>query len=170
MKKLLPLLVASMLATLVRAEPLFIKPEGWALGTVFPGEPKQSESREPKPEGDIVQSQLTYESGSVAYGVTRIHHPVPIPKGRIPAAYDGARNGMLRTMGGTLISEKQIEILGREARRYIISVKDDAYTCELRLLIIGDALYLFMHLRPREELSPAEAAAFFDNISDAEMN
>ena len=166
--KLLLLLVVSVLAPLVRAEPIYFKPEGWAVGTVFPAEPKLTESRSPKPEGDIVESRAVYETASAAFELARVHNPGPIPPARIPAAYNGAKNSLLRSMGATLISEKDIEILGHDARRYVVSVNKGEITCEIRLLIMGDDLYLFTYLHPREELSTPEADAFFEKISDAE--
>lgn len=153
-------------AAALRAEPYFFQPEGWAVGTEFPDKPRQSESRTPKPEGEILESRAMWESGNEAFTMSRIRNPVPIRKERLDAAYDGAKNGMLRLTKATLISEKKIEILGRDARRYVAAYNGGKMVFEVRMLIIGQELFMFMHVHAKGESSTDEAEAFFGKIAE----
>lgn len=164
--KFASLIVFTVFAVGLQAEPYLFEPDGWALGTEFPAEPKVSEVRTPKPEGDIFQSRAIVEFSSEAFALTRIHKPVPIRKDRLAEAYDGARDGMLRASRATLLSDEKINVVGRDSRRYICTSNNGAMLFEVRMVIIEDELFLFMHIRLQKMSESAAVAAFFDKISE----
>lgn len=167
--KIAPLLALVSVATALRAEPYFFKPPGWAIGTEFPAEPQVSEIRTSKPEGDIIKTQAVLEIDSEAFALTRIHNPVPIKKDRLAEAYEGAENGMLQATGAALLSEEKIEIMGRDSRRYIGTFNDGTMEFELRMVIVGDELFMFMYVHGRGKPRSSDAVTFFAQVSEKEV-
>jgi hypothetical protein len=105
------------------------------------------------------------KSSTVAFGVTRSRFSIPITRDRISAAYEGAKKEMLSTINGRLLNEKKIEILGRESRRYVVALPGGALVGEVCAVIIGNELFTFIHIHPKEA-ADSGAAPFFAKISD----
>jgi hypothetical protein len=141
-----------------------------SVGPVDPAEPKISEYRMPKPEGEILQTQALAAFDTEALLEARTHYPVPLAKARYHEIYERAKNGMLEAGGATLVSEEEIVILHRDGRRYLCEFTGSTTVGEVRMVIVGDDLSMFTYIRNRDQKPPTAAAAFFARISDKEKN
>ncbi len=164
--KTLCFLALLFLTTALRAEKFFFRPDDWELGTEFPAKPELSETRTPKPEGDMVEMMATCViSQDEALAFTRILNPVAVTKARLAAAYDEAKNGMLHASGGRLISQETINILGHESRRYFCAFNSGALVSEQCMVIIGNDLFIFNYLHAKQADYSDAAMAFFSKIA-----
>jgi hypothetical protein len=73
---------------------------------------------------------------------------------------------MLGATGGKLISEEKIEILGHDSRRYICEYNGGALIGEQRMILIGNELFIFMSIHPKDKKEGTGASAFFAKISE----
>ncbi|HEY8994794.1 MAG TPA: hypothetical protein VIM71_09045 [Lacunisphaera sp.] len=158
---LLPFLVVAL-----HAQPAFYQPDGWALGTEFPGTPKASEKRGKMPQGELVELRAYFEKGGEVYAVERVLYPIPLPPEKHDVGYEGGKRGMLRANPGVIKSEEKISICGYEGRRYLVERKNGARLTDHRVVIVGNEVYQFAYERfTKDEASPA-SEAFFSKIAE----
>lgn len=155
-----------LLAVSLQAQPVFVQPKGWMLGTEFPAKPnkEEEEKRTKTPKGDMVENQVAYEKDGEVFGFQRTRYPLQIPKDRLAAAYDGGKRGMLRARPGNILSEETITISGYEARRYIVDSNEGTRLRDHRVVIIGDEVYQFVYERFKDAKDSPTAKAFFEKI------
>ena len=154
------------LAAAVHAEGFFFRPSDWALGTEFPAKPEQSAERTARAGGDVVEMIASFVvSPDEALSLTRVLNPVAVSGPHLAAAYNNAKNGMLRASGARLVSQETITIVGHESRRYVCEFNGGGLVSEQRMVIIGNELFIFNYLHAKNSATSPEARAFFDKIA-----
>jgi hypothetical protein len=149
-------------------------PDTWMLLTVeelgfearFPVAPKKQDMSMPTPAGTIPAMMYMAEQGSEAVGVTVISVPEAIlGQFNVDGGLDGARDGMINNVGGTIVSEQQLQFLGHEARA-IVGKADERGTpmkIEARLFWVSPRMYQLIAVSVDGAASnPADA--FFANF------
>ena len=167
MRRLLLAFVALLLAC---SPPL---PEGWIV--VAPDEtgfrvamPRMPESRTQSvetPAGTIVMHVYTldegYRSMSVAYGdypggLIEANGPDPI--------LDGARDGAVANLRGTLVSHDRIRSGFHQGRDVAIASPDGELLYRMRFFLIDRRLYQIIAVAKPEEAQGGEVQAFLDSF------
>ncbi len=133
----------------------------------LPAAPQKQTFDTPNPLGGTIPTTmyLTEEgSRAVGVGVTTVP-PSALESFDLDGALDGARNGMVNNIGGTLVSEKQIEYAGHPARAIEAKATADgiALRIEARLFFAEPRLYQVLVVRAESEPFPAQK--FFDSFS-----
>ena len=142
------------------------KPDDWAVGTTFPEAPTVKTSRTERPEGDSILTQAVVERKTEAFAASRIQNPVPIDPERHEEAYLGALNGALMKTRGAVVSSKNVKIANRDGRHYGFTLNRGTMIAELSMVIVGDELFMFMHLRAMNAAKSDDAKTFFSGITD----
>ena len=164
-KLLLSLFLAFQASALLQAAPTLYHPEGWTLGTEFPGEPEPSKNRIPVPGGEIIEFRAGFQRGDEIFIVIRVQFPSPIPPERYEAGYEGGKAMMQQSTPRMIKTEEKIKIGGQEGRRYVLESKDGLRLTDHRAVIIGNEAYQFIYERPANQKPSAAGEAFFSKIA-----
>jgi hypothetical protein len=126
----------------------------------LPGTPTEEKVSTPTEVGTL-EANLWMVSlpGNVAYAVSVMDYPNPIPKAQVEGKLDAARDGMVAKVKGKLASETKITLAGgfagREAR-----IQLGEMTLVVRNYLVNRRLYQLMVI-----LGPgADTATFFDSF------
>lgn len=133
----------------------------------LPGAPTKQTFDTPNPQGGTIPTTMYLsEKGSRAVGVGVTTVPAGALKTfDIDGALDGARNGMVSNIGGTLISEKQVQYAGHPARALVAKAAADGtpVQIEARLFFVEPRLYQVLVVHAESE--PFASEKFFDGFA-----
>jgi hypothetical protein len=132
----------------------------------FPVAPKKEMLTVPTPAGTIPGAMWLAEKGDEAVGVTILAVPESmLGDFNVEGALDGGRDGMINNVGGTIVSEKQTDFAGHEARAIVAKVPNPAGDLELeaRILWVSPRVVQLIALVPSGSSSPS-AQKFFDSF------
>ena len=110
----------------------------------FPVAPKKQDLSVPTPLGPIPAVIYMAEQGNEATGVTVLVVPeAMLSQFNIDGGLDGARDGMINNVGGTIVSEKQLQFLGHDARAIVAHATQGNLTMriEARLFWVSPRMY-----------------------------
>ncbi len=133
----------------------------------LPAAPTKQTFDTPNPQGGTIPTTMYLtEQGSraVGVGVTTVP-PGALETFDIDGALDGARNGMVSNIGGTLLSEKQVQYAGHPARALVANATADGtqLRIEARIFFVEPRLYQVLVVRAESE--PFAADKFFDGFA-----
>jgi hypothetical protein len=166
MQRLIAVLLAlTMQAATCAAEDAWqvLKPDGRGFEIAFPQKPEVKESAEDIGDGQIAKT-WTYSILSLSehtiYDVTIAEYPVgAINPNELAQHLDNARDGGLRSSGGTLKSETTIEIGGLPARELLVDLM--GMVARSRIVIAGNRLFIVGAITSKgAEQSPASEKYF----------
>jgi hypothetical protein len=117
-------------------------PDGFRAA--FPEAPKTETMPTPTAIGNIDQKMFTVTRGDVYFAVSVAEYPAELVAGSDPdAMLDGARDGAVANVSGSLASETRVEVDGRPGRRIRITASVQGQPLELdgQLTIDRNRLY-----------------------------
>jgi hypothetical protein len=105
--------------------------------------------------------------GGREYALSYIDLPIPAgePKATIQKRLDGARDGMVRNLRGTLVSSSRITLQKKYPGRQVQATLPTAQQfLHGRVYLVGTRLYLILVSGPKEWATSAEATRFLDSL------
>lgn len=108
----------------------------------FPGEPEISTQTQPTQAGDIEITMFMYEkSATEVYMVSYNDYPSAVMEqgGSIEDMLDGAVNGYVSTIGGSVEEQESITLNGNKG--IYVKAKSDQYYVVLKDYVVGNRLY-----------------------------
>ena len=133
----------------------------------FPAAPKKQTFETPNPLGGTIPTTMYMtEQGAQAIGVGVMTIPAAtLPDFDVEGGLDGGRDGMVNNIGGTLVSEKQIDFAGHPARAIVAKAEADgrAARIEARLFFAKPRLYQLIVVS--EESASSPASKFFESFA-----
>lgn len=165
MKQLLIALLLSLSVWPAAAEEAWqvLKPDGRGFEIAFPQKPEVKEGDEDIGDGQVAKT-WTYSilslSENTIYDVTIAEYPVgAINPNELAQHLDNARDGGLRSSGGTLKSETKIAIAGLPARELLVDLM--GMVARSRIVIAGNRLFIVGAITSKgAEQSPASEKYF----------
>jgi len=138
-----------------------------AFSVLMPGTPTEQTQTQDTDLGPIDVHMFTIEQGEVAYLVGYNVFPAAVIEAATPAAIlDGARDGQVETVKGTLLSEKEITLGAYPGRDLEIQVEgsDGASSLRSRLFMVGDRLYQLVVAGPKGQSTSPNTIKFLDSF------
>lgn len=132
----------------------------------FPVAPKKQDMSVPTPVGTIPAMTYMAEQGNEAVGVTVLTIPeAMLGQFNVDGGLDGARDGMINNVGGTIVSEQQLDFHGHQARAIVarIPAPDAPMKLEARLFWASPRMYQLISVSV-EGAASDPAAKFFENF------
>jgi len=116
-----------------------VRPEGGAFTCEMPGEPKRTSQKLSTPVGmiDVVAYSLDVPTGAYVVSATPI--PRNAPALSTQQRLDGARDGAVKNVNGTLVSEKQIKLDNHQGRELVVKGPQGVYIHQ-RMFMVGNQL------------------------------
>jgi hypothetical protein len=114
----------------------FSSPEG-RFTALFPGTPSQQTQQTPTAAGSIATTLYTVTMADAYFGVVVGDYPPEVVSKKPDDLLDGARNGAVSQVGGTLLSEDRISSEGFPGREIKITATRGTQT-----MIAWDRMYL----------------------------
>ena len=128
---------------------------------------KMSKEKTPTALGDVELVTWLGENEGKVYYVAFVDYPKGALK-NAEGALDGARDGAVKAVKGTIVSEKRIKVAGHPARDLAVSAQAEGTTLALRvrLIMAANRLYTLQVVVPGGSLAVAETEAtrFFDSL------
>ncbi|MBA3604481.1 MAG: hypothetical protein M3487_00670 [Actinomycetota bacterium] len=137
----------------------FTAPEG-DYTVVFPGEPEETNQETPLPDGSTLPITFyLYQTSEMAFGTAAIAYPIGTT-----IDLEGARDGAIMSVGGTLLSSVPIELQGRQGLQFVGDVGGQG-TYISRVFADGLRLYQVVAVVQGEAAAEdPEIAAFLDTF------
>ncbi|HET7537829.1 MAG TPA: hypothetical protein VFJ90_15325 [Candidatus Didemnitutus sp.] len=153
-------LLLSLVPTLaLHAAGVSFAPDGWLVGTEFPGKPQIATTRD----AGVTQTVATFDAGPSSFIAIRVQLVAEVPKDRVASTYDLGRDSMLLSMDAQLVREEKITIAGHEGRKYLIEAKSKQHRAETHVVVIGNELYSFS-FATNDALTQPVAVTFFKKM------
>jgi hypothetical protein len=144
-------------------EGMLFRSEEGGFSIRFPAAPATERTQVPTVVGDITMVTHTARDGHVDYGVMYGDYPEEMMKDYdLQKGLDGARNGAISNIGGTLIEEQAITFAGQPARAFeaATTLQGAKLRLRARLFLVDNRIFQLMVIHPESETG-AEADAFF---------
>ena len=144
----------------------FTSAEG-AFSVLMPGTPAEQTQAQDTDLGPIDVHMYTFEGGDVAYLIGYNVFPAAVIDASTPAAIlDGARDGQVETVKGTLVNESEITLGTYPGRDLEIQVEgsDGASSLRTRLFMVGDRLYQLVVAGPKGQSTSPDTIKFLDSF------
>ena len=123
----------------------------------------------PTAAGDIEIYTYTAEDDNAAYVVAYSDYPAEIVEQTDPVTIlDGGRDGAVGNVGGTLVSEDQIELAGNPGRSLVIDAQTDdgqAATINARIYLVENRLYQALVVVPKDGEDKVDIQGFLDSFT-----
>lgn len=133
----------------------------------LPGAPEKQLQQTPTAAGPMDMVMQSVQAGSAFFAIAYSDMSAEaIPGFNLDAGLDGARNGAINNVGGTLVSEQQIQFAGHPARAFTAkaSVEGHELTVEARIFFVLPRFYQLMVVYPASETT-VPVQRFFDGFS-----
>jgi len=139
-----------------------VRPEGGVFTCEMPGEPKRTSQKVPTPAGtiDVVAYMLEVTSGAYVVSATPI--PRNAPAVSTQQRLDGARDGAVKNVNGTLISEKQIKLDNNPGRELLVKGPQGVFMHQ-RMFLINNQLVQAVAVSQTKAES-ADITHFFNSL------
>lgn len=134
--------------------------------TRFPVAPKKHDLSASTPAGAIPAVMYLAEQGNDAVGVTVLTVPESmLGQFNVDGGLDGARDGMINNVGGTIVSEKHMQFLGHDARAIVAKTTAENVTLRLEARLFWVSPRAFQLIAVSVEGSASNPAdKFFDSF------
>lgn len=120
------------------------------------------------PVGPVDIYTFTAEADDSAYVVAYSDYPSEIIEQTDPQMLlDGSRDGAVANLGGTLVSEEDIDLEGNPGRSLVIDAttsQDQSATINSRIYLVDNRLYQVLIVSPEGEGAPEDAENFLDSF------
>jgi hypothetical protein len=129
---------------------------------LMPGDPKEQTQ-------DVLGSKLSmwiYEERNGGYAVA-VADIGSFPESEMKVRLDGARDGAVRNVGGTLESEKDITLAGKyPGREIIVQLPSGKGFNRQRFYMVGPRLYQMMSIgKDKKWIESADSTKFLDSLT-----
>lgn len=133
----------------------------------FPAAPSKDTAEIPTLVGSVKQTTHSAGEGDVHFGVAYGEYPPEAMKDfDLDKGLDGARNGAINNVGGTLLAEQQITFAGQPARAFQgkATVQGIELLLDARVFMLDNRLYQLIVVHPSTSQNLA-SGKFFDSFS-----
>jgi hypothetical protein len=132
------------------------------FSVLFPGKPVHSEVRQPNETPGHVYGVTTRPAGGLFVGYYE-YPVVPNVRRDVTRELDGARDGAIRNIQGTLESEKKISLNGNQGHEFVASTPMGV-RLRARFYFVGNRLYTVLVTGNREEVDSPNTAKFLESF------
>ncbi len=136
------------------------------FSVMFPGDPKTTTQTVPTAVGDITLTMYTASTSDGAYFVGYADYPADAVASSDPQnMLDGARDGALKNVNGTLISEEKITLDGNPGRSLQFKSSDGKNVAYGHIYLIDNRLYQILVVSAPGKLTQDQIDAFLNSFS-----
>jgi hypothetical protein len=138
-----------------------------AFSVLMPGTPTEQTQAQDTEMGTIDVHSFTFEEGDVAYLVGYNVFPAAvIGAASSDSMLDGARDGQVNAVKGTLVNEQKITLGAYPGRELEIQIEDSDGTLSLRsrTFLVRDRLYQVMVVGPKGQSTSPDTTKFLDSF------
>ncbi len=137
----------------------------WAVRGLFPLEPKRDEFRAPSPQGLVVSERFFVEDGGEAFMLVKSTYPMAFTRQAREALYELVKNESITARAGDVTVDERFRLGDYDGRRFVIEHRRARRTKELRLVLIGAALYASSYERPARQPEGPRAQEFLGGVA-----
>lgn len=103
---------------------------------------------------------------NVVYQAAIINYPAALnlPLQDKANLYDESMKGSMSSVGGTLVDQKDVEMLGVPGREFSLSFQEDQAIMHMRLVLIGNDMILLQAISMMEKKDNPDTKRFFESI------
>ncbi len=137
---------------------------------LFPGPPRKVSKKIDTAAGEL--EFIMYRAGSkeIGFVVGYVDYPKEMFENtNINKMLDGARDGAVKSVKGTLEDDKAFDFHGNLGREFKIKVSKKAIT-RARVIIIGNRLYQVMTVSESKKVLDEKSPKFFDSFKVTDVN
>ncbi|MDP2138812.1 MAG: hypothetical protein Q8J74_13260 [Candidatus Didemnitutus sp.] len=139
----------------------------WGVTAAFPGTPQSDEQRIPTPHGDQVVQRHFYSAAGETYMILRVIYPLVPQTSEQGALYQDTVMTMGKSRPGTVSDHVVYEFGEYRGERLRVQQPREKTHRELRLVLIGSALYVISAEWPGARTPSPTAAAFLASLAVA---
>ncbi|HYC72547.1 MAG TPA: hypothetical protein VEB66_15160 [Opitutaceae bacterium] len=158
------LALACLGAAAAGAAPVAFARPGWAIGGLFPAEPRRDEFRAPTPQGEVISERFFVEDAGEAFLLVRSTYPVAFDRASRPGLFEQVKREAIAARPGDFVVDEPFTLGGYEGRRFVIEHRRAKRTKELRVVVVGGTLYAGSYERAAGRPASARAASFLDGL------
>jgi hypothetical protein len=134
------------------------------FSVTFYGTPTESTLTVQTAVGPITATTFTVESSKGAQCVAYSDFPVSlVQQGNLARMFDGARDGAIANVGGSLVEETKISLLGARGREFLVKIKNDVFGRN-RFYLVKNRLYHLQVMGDRKYVDSKTAEIFLDSF------
>jgi hypothetical protein len=141
------------------------RPPGAGYRIEFPGQPAEETREVATNVGKIRMSTSAVEIGDKVFLTITSHYPQHLTMGDPEKNLDGARNGSLRNINGTLRHEERVSVGDAPARRLLIDIPRDNQAAGAVMVLDGHQLLQAIYVGPRGTEEAPEVRRFLSSLS-----
>lgn len=143
----------------------FSSAEG-AFTVLMPGDPEAQVDTVNTAAGRLDLHSFMVEQGDRVYGVSYADYPEVAVEGSDPETMlDGARDGAVANVQGTLLSELIISLEGHPGREIKVEVAGGEYTLQARIFLVDSRLYQILVGTPIDDAFSTDVDRFLDSFA-----
>jgi hypothetical protein len=150
-------------AAALRAEYRFSAPD-WTIEAQFPAPPSTDMILTPSPQGEVKASRYFLEQEGEHWMLIRLAYPLAMMPGEETGAYEKSLGDLMRSRPGQLRMREKFQLGPYEGERVVIAQPREKTVREIRLLVIGSALYVMSAEWPVLGTGAARAEKFLAGI------
>lgn len=159
------LALIAVLSSCQQSEWIVVSPGDGASSISMPGTPSEETQSVQTPAGDIDVHTFVFEQKEVAYSIIYSDFPDALIAARdTEKMLDGARDGAISSVKGTLKAETKITLEEFPGREVKIEAPDGKHTVISRVYLVGNRLYQVAVAMPKEDPSSDDVAKFFSSF------
>jgi hypothetical protein len=160
------LLLFPLIASCGPADWVEVRPDDAGFSIRMPAEPVERTQPVETTGDPIALRMYVLEHGGFSYMVSFSDLAEEVLAERtLEQMLDGARDGVVASIGGEIIDESAISLGGHHGRNVVLQDSTGELTLQIRLLLVGTRLYQFGVVIPREHRSSGEIKRFLDSFA-----
>ena len=137
---------------------------GWAVRATFPAAPQTDEQRIPTSQGEEIAERHHLECGAERYLLMRVTYPVPPQTSERAALFRQVIETFMNSRAGEIRDDRQLMLGEYPCHRLLIEHRSERTHREVRLMLVGGALYFASAEWPGGQTPPSSVASFFDSL------
>jgi hypothetical protein len=155
----------AILSSCQKPEWVVVSPGDGASSISMPGSPKEATQKVNTPAGDIDVHTFIFEQSEVAYSIIYSDFPDALIASRdTEKMLDGARDGAISSVKGTLTAETKITLAEFPGRELKIEAPDGKHTVVSRVYLVKNRLYQVAVATPKDASVGDDVAKFFSSF------
>ncbi len=147
----------------LRADTPFSAPD-WTIEAQFITPPKSDTILTPSPQGDVKASRFFAEQAGEHTMLIRFAYPLAIMPGEAPGLYEKSLGELMRSRPGQLRAREPYHLGPFAGERVVIVQPRERTLREIRLVVVGAALYVMSAEWPAQGTGAERAESFFGSI------
>ncbi len=140
------------------------QPDGGGYRVEFPGQPVEDVREVPTNIGQVRMRTSSLTVGDKVFMTITSIYPNQVNMGDPQKNLDGARNGSVQNIKGTLRREERLDVNNMPARHLLIDMPQDNLADTL-LVLDGHQLLQAIYIGPRRTEEPPEARRFLSSFT-----